>query len=154
MKHPAAGWRSVLIVDDDRDTRQMYGESLQALGFDVKTAASGVEAIRLAVEQQPAVVVTDLRLKGEIDGLEVTRRLRDDGRTKDVRVIVLTGAELDGERERARASGADRFLVKPCLPETLAAEIRRVTMETLTPRSLGSPAQRHRVGSPRDRRKA
>ena len=134
MKPSEGKWRSVLIVDDDRDTREMYCESLRADGFDPSIATTGEEAIRLAAQAAPGVVVTDLRLKGRMDGIELMRRLRSDDRTKNVRLIMLTGATLGEERERAEASGCDRFLQKPCLPDVLAAEIRRVTVAGFSPR--------------------
>jgi len=119
-------WRRVLIVDDDRDTREMYSESLKADGFDILSASSGEEALRLASDTAPVVIVTDLRLRGRIDGLELTRRLRADKRTSDARIILLTGASLGGERQHAEAAGCDSFLEKPCLPDALASEIRHL----------------------------
>jgi CheY-like chemotaxis protein len=126
MKRYHNAGRCVLIVDDDRDTREMYGESLRAMGFDVITAASAEEALRLAAQAPPAVLVTDLRLGGKMDGFELARRLRDDDRTARARIIMLTGAAFGSERELAEASGCDRFLLKPCLPDALAAEIRKL----------------------------
>ena len=123
-------WRRVLIVDDDRDTREMYSESLKADGFDILSAASGEEALRLASDSAPIVVVTDLRLRGRIDGLELTRRLRANKRTSGARIILLTGASLGAERQRAEAAGCDRFLEKPCLPDALALEIRRLAFRS------------------------
>ena len=120
------GWRRVLIVDDDRDTREMYSESLKADGFDILAASSGEEALRLASDRAPTVVVTDLRLRGRIDGLELARRLRADKRTSKARIILLTGASLGAERQHAEAAGCDRFIEKPCLPDALASEIRRL----------------------------
>ena len=118
--------RDVLIVDDDRDTREMYCESLRADGFEVRTARSGEDVLRLAREAMPAVVVTDLRLRGKIDGLELARRLRADSHNPDMRIIMLTGSSLGDEQARAKAAGCDLFLVKPCLPEALANEIREI----------------------------
>jgi CheY-like chemotaxis protein len=66
-------------------------------------------------------------LHGGIDGVELTKRLRADNRNGAVRIIMLTGAALGDERERAKASGVDAFVVKPCLPDMLASEIRRVS---------------------------
>ena len=121
--HPTR--RRVLIVDDDRDTREMYSESLRADGFELRTASNAADALRTARAFRPSVVVTDLRLKG-VDGVELTRRLRADNCTEEIRVIMLTGATFGDERERAEACGVDAFVVKPCLPEALASEIRRV----------------------------
>lgn len=146
MKKPADERRTVLIVDDDRDTREMYCESLRADGFESSTAESGEAALRLAAEAMPAVVVTDLRLSGTIDGLELSRRLRSVSAGQAVRIIMLTGAMLGDERERAAAAGCDRFLVKPCLPEVLATEIRKVVRGNVpSSRPPGpSPASRSR----------
>ena len=127
----------MLIVDDDRDTREMYSESLRSMGFDAVTASSAEEALQLAATMLPAAVVTDLRFKGKMDGVELARRLREDARTKHVRIIMLTGAALGDERDRAEACGCDRFLLKPCLPEALASEVRRVAVSGLSPARQG-----------------
>jgi CheY-like chemotaxis protein len=154
MTRSERAWRRVLVVDDDRDTREMYCESLRGQGFDASTAASAEDALAAIPHSVPAVVVTDLRFRGKMDGVELARRLRSDERTKDVRIIMLTGAAFGEERERAEASGCDRFLVKPCLPATLATEIRLLTVASLAPGTHGKnlranavPAHRH------DRRK-
>jgi len=136
MKRSPSAWRSVLIVDDDRDTREMYCESLRLMGFDPIAAATAEEALHVAAHTLPAVLVTDLRLKGQMDGAELARRLRKDQRTKDVPIIMLTGAAIDDERDRAEFS-ADRFLLKPCLPDALASEIRRLVVAGLSPGKHG-----------------
>jgi two-component system phosphate regulon response regulator PhoB len=137
MKSSEAVWRSVLIVDDDRDTREMYSESLRAMGFHTTMASSAEEALRIASHTPPAVLVTDLRFKGTMDGVELARRLREDERTKHVRIIMLTGATFGDERERAEACGCDRLLLKPCLPEQLASEIRRLAVSSFSPGAHG-----------------
>ena len=141
MTRSAAPWRRVLIVDDDQDTREMYCESLRAQGFEAATAASAEDALGVIRQSLPAVVVTDLRFKGPMDGIELARRLRSDDRTTSVRIIMLTGAALGDERERAESSGCDRFLVKPCLPEALGSEIRRLTVEGVSPGTHGENAR-------------
>lgn len=137
MTRPEAAWRGVLVVDDDRDTREMYCESLRAQGFEAMTATSAEEALGIVRHTPPAVVVTDLRFKGSMDGVELARRLRGDSRTRDVRIIILTGAGMGDERERAEAYGCDRFLLKPCLPQSLASEIRRLTVTGVSPGKRG-----------------
>ena len=151
MRSHNAG-RRVLIVDDDRDTREMYGESLRAMGLDVMTASSAEEALRLAAQLAPAVLVTDLRLRGKMDGCELARRLRKDARTRATRIIMLTGAAFGSERDLAEASGCDRFLLKPCLPDALASEIRRLASGDAAPATdIGTP---RRVEDSRARRSA
>ncbi len=115
----------VLIVDDYRDAREMYAQYLAFSGFDVAEAADGAEAIRLAREKQPSIILMDLALPG-MDGWEATRRLKADTRTKQIPVIALTGHALPGYSASARNAGCDGFISKPCLPETVVAELRRL----------------------------
>ena len=113
----------VLVVDDNDDTRTMYSALLSAAGFEVRTAATGVEAMT-AAEDGPAVIVMDLAMPG-LNGWEATRRLKTGTRTRDIPVIVLTAHALDHYRDVAVAAGCDAFLSKPCAIEDLVAEIRR-----------------------------
>jgi DNA-binding response OmpR family regulator len=119
----------VLIVDDDRDTREMYFESLRADGFELRAVSNGKDAIRAARTFLPSVIVTAFRLAGGIDGAELTRQLRSDIRTEEIRIIMLTGVTFGEERARAESSGVDAFVIKPCLPKILASEIRRVSRQ-------------------------
>jgi CheY-like chemotaxis protein len=125
----------------------MYCESLRAQGFDVTVASSAEEALGSIRHSHPAVVVTDLRLKGSMDGVELARRLRSNARTKDVRIIMLTGADFGEERDRAESSGCDRFLLKPCLPESLASEIRQVTVAGFSPGTHGENLRANTVAT-------
>ena len=114
----------VLLVDDYLDAREMYTEYLELSGFDVVQASDGMEALRLAVEAVPDIIVMDLSLP-VMDGWEATRRLKADGRTADVPVVALTGHALAGISDGARRAGCDAFVTKPCLPEDLVTEIHR-----------------------------
>jgi CheY-like chemotaxis protein len=115
----------VLVVDDYADSREMYAVHLSCVGFDVIEASNGVEALERAAESAPDVVVMDLSLP-IMDGWEATRRLRADERTTGIPVIVLTGHALTGTTDATKNLGCDAFVVKPCLPEALEREIRRV----------------------------
>lgn len=114
----------VLVVDDYQDAREMYGEYLSFSGFRVAGASNGLEAVRLAIELRPDIVLMDLSLPG-MDGWEATRRIKVDPRTKHIPVIALTGHALPGSSESARNAGCDGFIVKPCLPDALAREVQR-----------------------------
>ena len=149
MTRSEGTWRRVLVVDDDRDTREMYCESLRVQGFDASTAASAEDALATIRHALPAVVVTDLRFKGQMDGVELARRLRSDDRTKGVCIIMLTGAAFGEERDRAEASGCDRFLLKPCLPATLASEIRGLTVAGFAPGTHGENLRANAVSARR-----
>jgi two-component system cell cycle response regulator DivK len=115
----------VLLVDDYRDARDMYGQYLEYSGYQVSQAANGVEALQRALEDQPAIILMDLSLP-IMDGWEATRRLKADQRTAGIPVVALTGHALAGVSERAKEAGCDAFVTKPCLPEDLVREIKRV----------------------------
>ena len=115
----------VLLVDDYPDAREMYGEYLEISGFDVIEAANGFEALQRAADDNPDIILMDLSLP-LMDGWEANRRLKADVRTASIPVVGLTGQALAGTSEGARAAGCDGFVIKPCLPEDLVREIRRV----------------------------
>jgi two-component system cell cycle response regulator DivK len=115
----------VLVVEDYQDAREMYAAYLQFSGFDVAEAANGVEAVEKTGELLPDIVLMDLALP-RMDGWEATRRLKSDPRTRHIPVVALTGHALAGHAEGAREAGCDSFVTKPCLPDALVAEIRRL----------------------------
>jgi CheY-like chemotaxis protein len=115
----------VLLVDDYADAREMYTEYLEYSGFAVVQASNGMEALQKAVESHPDIVLMDLSLP-VMDGWEATRRLKADERTAHIPVVALTGHALAGISEGAMKAGCDAFVTKPCLPEDLVAEIRKV----------------------------
>ena len=117
---------SVLIVEDDRDGRLMLVEWLEQAGFDVAQAHNGLQAFERAVESTPDVVVTDLNIPG-IDGFELTRRLKQDPRTRSVPVVAVTGyAAFAADPMRAQRAGCDVVLEKPCSAADLETAIRRL----------------------------
>ena len=115
----------VLVVDDYQDAREMYAEYLSFSGFRVEEASTGAEAIEKAFALRPDVILMDLSLPG-MDGWTATRRLKNDERTKGIPVVALTGHALAGASEGARQAGCDAFVTKPCLPDELVVEVRRM----------------------------
>ena len=115
----------VLLVDDYPDAREMYSEYLQYSGFEVVEAGNGMEALQRAVETAPDIILMDLSLP-VMDGWEATRRLKADPRTAQIPVVALTGHALAGISEGAKKAGCDAFVTKPCLPDELVKEIRKV----------------------------
>jgi CheY-like chemotaxis protein len=137
MMTPATSrWPRVLLIDADQDSWELYAEALTSAGLEVVTVSDGHGATELVTTLQPAVVVTDVRLRGAIDGLEVTRRLRADDRTKSIPVIVLTAD--DACYADALASGCERFLTTPCAPAALVSEIRLLIGRTVHSERSGS----------------
>src|SRR5262245_48416778 len=119
----------VLLVDDCPDAREMYGECLAYSGYEVIEAANGMEALQRAVDDKPDIILMDLSLP-VMDGWEATRRLKADERTAGIPVVALTGHALAGISEGAKRAGCDAFVTKPCLPEDLVKEIRKVLEHT------------------------
>lgn len=115
----------VLVVEDYQDAREMYAAYLQFSGYEVAEATNGVEAIEKTQELLPDIVLMDLALP-RMDGWEATRRLKSDERTRHIPIVALTGHALAGHAEGARQAGCDAFVTKPCLPDALVAEIKRL----------------------------
>lgn len=115
----------VLLVEDEQDLRMLYAEQLTISGFDVIVAGDGAEAIDHTSSQRPDVVLMDLGLP-VVDGWEATRRLKADSRTAHIPVVALTGCDASDELHRATMAGCDWFIPKPCAPDALAKEIRRI----------------------------
>jgi CheY-like chemotaxis protein len=102
----------------------MYAEFLSHEGLTPIPVSSASDALAAAAKAD--VVVTGLRLPGNVDGIELIARLRRRRRTRLTPIIVLTASALQGERDRATKAGCDAFLPKPCLPEELLREVRRL----------------------------
>jgi CheY-like chemotaxis protein len=115
----------VLIVEDQAELRRLYAQELSMSGFDVIEAQNGAEAISHTTAREPDVVLMDLSLP-VVDGWEATRRLKSDQRTAHIPVVALTAHDGAGELQRATRAGCDWFVPKPCPPNALIAEVRRV----------------------------
>ena len=119
----------ILVVDDYQDAREMYAEYLQFSGFRVAEARNGNEAVTQARTLRPNLILMDLSLPG-MDGWEATRVLKADDTTKHIPIVALTGHALAGASEGARKAGCDSFVTKPCLPDDLVVEVRRMLNAT------------------------
>ncbi|MGH9236867.1 MAG: response regulator [Vicinamibacterales bacterium] len=115
----------ILVVDDYQDAREMYAEYLQYSGFRVAEARNGNEAVAQARSLRPDLILMDLSLPG-MDGWEATRVLKADDATKHIPIVALTGHALAGASEGARKAGCDSFVTKPCLPDDLVVEVKRM----------------------------
>jgi CheY-like chemotaxis protein len=115
----------ILIVEDQSELRQLYVHQLVVSGFDVIEAENGADAIIHTASHAPDVVLMDLSLP-VVDGWEATRRLKADERTAHIPVVALTAHDGSGELQRATRAGCDWFVPKPCPPDALVAEVRRI----------------------------
>jgi CheY-like chemotaxis protein len=135
---PADAGRVVLLVQPHDDTREMYAEFLRHHRFTPIAVADGAAALKEAGRAD--VIVTGILLPGTMDGVELIARLRRAEGTKHTPVVVLTACTLRSDRERAEQAGCDAFLVKPCLPDDLLAEVRRVLMSRRLPKPQSARA--------------
>jgi CheY-like chemotaxis protein len=115
----------VLLADDVEDNREMYREFLSYHGMRVLTATNGREALDEAFSHRPDAIVLDLSMP-DIDGWEACRRLKADERTKGIPILAVSGHALKGAEAAAKSAGCDVYLIKPCLPERVLAEIKKM----------------------------
>jgi two-component system cell cycle response regulator DivK len=113
-----------LLVQPEHDDREMYAEFFHHEGLAAICVSNATLAMTIAPYAD--VIITGLRLPGEINGVEFIGRLKRDQRTKNIPIVVLTACAWNTERERAETAGCDVFLTKPCLPCELLLELRRV----------------------------
>ena len=114
----------LLLVDDDAALAEMYALQLTASGFEVTTAHSGAEALRIVNDSLPDLIYLDLGLPG-MGGLEVLERLRKEPDTADVPVVILTNFSEPDMMERGRRLGAQDYLIKVDTPPALLAAAAR-----------------------------
>lgn len=110
----------ILVVDDEKPIRRFLRASLSSHRFDIHEAVNGTEALAMATELNPDVIILDLGLP-DIEGVEVTRRLRE---FSQIPIIILTVRDQEGEKVRALDAGADDYLTKPFGVSELTARIR------------------------------
>ena len=111
----------VLIAEDHLDSREALGALLEAFGFRVITAVNGAQAVDLAMEHRPDLILMDIMMP-ELDGFEATRRLRGFPETSEIPIITLTA--MDGARALALDAGANDFLPKPINSGVLLKKVR------------------------------
>jgi len=102
----------ILIVEDNDKNMKLFRDVLIAKGYRTLEATTGEQAVALAAERYPDLVLMDIQLP-DIDGVEALGRLRADGRTTSVPVLALTAQAMEGDRERFLAAGFDGYLSKP-----------------------------------------
>jgi DNA-binding response OmpR family regulator len=115
----------ILVADDDDGLRQLLRLILSREGFEVFEAASGEQALALAVAVSPAVILLDVMMPG-LDGYDVCRRLKNDQRTGDVPVVFVSAAEDVARRNELNMLGAAACIQKPIGPRDLVARINAV----------------------------
>ncbi|MEO6773727.1 MAG: response regulator [Kofleriaceae bacterium] len=119
----------ILIVDDNPTNLKLVSYLVKSHGHGVATACDAATALDAISSQRPTLILMDLQLPG-IDGLELTRRLKADPKTRTIPIIALTAYAMKGDLEKALAAGCDDYVTKPIdtrtLPEVIARHVARV----------------------------
>jgi CheY-like chemotaxis protein len=108
----------VLVVDDHPEVRESLAMLLELQGHEVATARDGLEAVEVAEQLRPDLVLLDLGMP-RLDGYGACRRLREQAWGKDLKIVALTGWGQDGDRRQTKEAGFDHHLVKPVAPAAL-----------------------------------
>jgi len=115
----------ILIVDDNPTNLKLARVMLAAEGYEVRVAVDAEEALGVLDGFRPRLILMDLQLPG-MDGLTLTRRLKEDPATRDVAILALTAYAMKGDEEKARQAGCDGYITKPIDTRTLPVVIARV----------------------------
>ena len=116
----------MLVVEDEADVAEMIRYNLGKEGYDVRLAGNGTDALRLAKEAKPDVILLDIMVP-QLNGWEICRRLKQDRETVAIPVIMVTGRVEEGDKVLGFEMGADDYVTKPFSPRELLARVRAVT---------------------------
>jgi CheY-like chemotaxis protein len=135
--------RRILVVDDNRDSARTMARLLKLIGDDVRTAHDGVEAVEVAEDFRPEVILMDVGMP-RMDGFEAARQIRDRPWGRGVTILALTGWGQEGDRLQSQAAGCDGHLVKPVNLDDLESLLGALTGSRRT-EPPGAPSERERT---------
>lgn len=125
----------ILVVDDNDDVRRLVTKVLAMSGYQLMEADSGMAALAAVEATTPDLVLMDLRLPGELNGLQATSRLKADPRTSRIPVVALTASVTDRDRQQALDAGCSGFIPKPIHIDTLSGLVEKfIRQGAATPR--------------------
>jgi two-component system cell cycle response regulator DivK len=122
--------KTILVVEDQEDNRQILRDLLASAGFRMVEAHDGEQALTVARSERPNVILMDIQLP-ILDGYEATRSIKRDPELKHIPVIAVTSYALSGDEERAREAGCDGYVAKPYSPRHLLAKIGQFLEQSL-----------------------
>ena len=119
---------TILYIEDNEYNRKIVRQLLGRTSYRLLEALDGESGVAIAREELPQLILMAVQLP-KMSGLEATRTLKADPRTRDIPIIVITSFALSGDREKAAAAGADSYLAKPYSPRELLALVRQFLPE-------------------------
>lgn len=118
--------KKILIVDDQAEVRRLVEITIRVRDYQVLQAKSGEEAIEIVRMEKPDLIIMDIMMPGDIDGLEATRILKSDPETKDCTIIMLTSKSQEADKEEGFKAGAVDYFTKPFSPLELIKKVEEV----------------------------
>lgn len=115
----------ILVAEDERDIRELIAFTLKFAGHEITPAANGEEAVNLAKEKLPDLIMTDVRMPKKT-GYEVCKAIKADEATKHIPVVILSAKGQDDEIGQGKDAGADDYLLKPFAPDELTRRIAEI----------------------------
>jgi DNA-binding response OmpR family regulator len=115
----------ILIAEDERDIRDLITFTLKFAGHEITAAANGEEAVKLAKEKLPDLVISDVRMP-KMTGYEACKAIKADETTKHIPVVILSAKGQDEEIDQGRDAGADDYLLKPFAPDELTRRVGEI----------------------------
>ncbi|MDQ7028233.1 MAG: response regulator [Anaerolineae bacterium] len=115
----------ILVAEDERDIRELIAFTLKFAGHEITPAANGEEAVNLAKEKLPDLIMTDVRMP-KMTGYEVCKAIKADDTTKHIPVIILSAKGQDEEIGQGKDAGADDYLLKPFAPDELTRRVAEI----------------------------
>lgn len=120
--------KKIVVVEDDPGARRLISYTLEQEGYNVQIASNGLEGLKKALEEKPDVIVLDVMLPG-LDGFELCHRLRQDSRTAQTPILMLSAKAQEADISTGRRLGADDYLTKPADPSEIAKRVANLLVK-------------------------
>ena len=117
--------KSMLVVEDTEDNRQILRDLLGAAGYTLIEAHDGAEGVAKAIEHRPDLILMDIQMP-VMDGYEAARRIKADPALRAIPIVAVTSYALSGDEQKARAAGCDSYIAKPYSPRQMLAKVREL----------------------------
>lgn len=138
----------ILLVEDDKNLREIYGVRLLAEGYDIVTAGDGEEALAMAIKERPQLIVADVMMP-KISGFDMLDILRSTTETKGIKIIIMTALSSEEQRARGESLGADKYLVKSQVGiEDVIRAVHEVLGDTILPKAPSVTASAQATPAP------
>lgn len=133
---------TILVVDDNRDNMELMQYLLKAFGYESLAAATGLEAVRVARDKRPDLILMDIQMP-DMDGYEATETIKREPPLEDCPVVAVTAFAMVGDQQRILSSGFEGYISKPIAPETFVAQVEAYLPSALRMEKAEAETARH-----------